>query len=226
MLEANPRTAVVLNAGGPIETAWADDAAALLMVWYPGEEGEPALADILSGVAEPGGRLPITFPRQLKDNPTYGEFYPGQDGVVRYGEGVLVGYRHYDQAGIEPAFAFGHGLGYTSFELGAVTADEDGDEVVVAVAVTNTGERRGAEVVQLYVSDVESTVPRPVKELKAFAKVSLDPGESTTVTLTLGDRAFAFWDASVGDWAAERGEFELHVGTSSVAIECTVRITR
>jgi beta-glucosidase len=224
VLAANPRTAVVLNAGGPIETPWADRAAAVLMTWYPGEEGAPALADIVSGVAEPSGRLPITFPRRLEDNPTHGAYYPGSGGVVRYGEGMFVGYRHYDASGISPAYPFGHGLGYTTFEFGSATADVDGTDVVVTVPVTNTGRRRGSAVVQLYVADVESSVPRPAKELKAFDKTSLDAGETTSVTLTLDERSFAYWDEAAGGWTVEPGEFDLVIGASSADVRATVRV--
>jgi beta-glucosidase len=214
VLEANPRTAVVINAGAPVETAWADDAGAVLMLWYPGEEGGPALADIVTGAVEPSGRLPITFPRRLEDGATEG-WYPGADGKVTYGEGLLVGYRHFDANAVEPAFAFGHGLSYTTFDYGAPTVEVDGHRATVTLPLTNTGSRRGTEVVQLYVRDVEASVPRPEQELKAFAKVALDAGETAVVTLALDERAFAFWDVSTHHWLIEPGRFELFVGASS-----------
>lgn len=215
VLAVNPRTVVVLNAGAPVETPWASEAGALLVLWYPGEEGAPALADILTGAADPGGRLPITFPQRLEDVPTQGRWYPGSDGKVVYGEGVFVGYRHYDRNRVDPAFAFGHGLSYTTFEYGEPVLEMHERQVRVTVPVTNTGRRPGSEVVQLYVSDVEASVERPPKELKAFAKVSLDAGEVANVELELNDRSFAFWDERTHGWVAEPGEFELLMGASS-----------
>ncbi len=224
VLAANPRTVVVVNAGSPVEMPWLADTAAVVMAWYPGEEGAPALADILTGALDPGGRLPVTFPRRLEDTPAHG-FYPGSEGKVVYGEGILVGYRHFDTEDIEPEFCFGHGLSYTTFAYGDPVV-ADGASVVVRVPVTNTGDRRGSEVVQLYVADPESSVARPDQELKAFAKVALDPGETETVTLTLDDRAFAFWDEPAGAWKVEPGPFELRIGSSSRAVHHRVRVDR
>lgn len=225
VLAANPRTAVVVNAGAPIETPWADQTGALVMLWYPGEEGAPALADIVTGAAEATGRLPITFPRRLEDSATQ-DWYPGSDGSVRYGEGVFVGYRHFDAHEVEPAFCFGHGLSYTTFDYGEPTATLDGPGVTVTVPVTNTGSRAGSEVVQLYVSDLEASVPRPRRELKAFAKVTLEPGDTAVVRLELDERSFAFWDEATHDWLSEPGEFELHLGSSSRHPRRRVRIRR
>ena len=224
VLATNPRTAVVINAGAPVETPWAPDAGALLMLWYPGEEGASALADVVTGVADAGGRLPITFPAQLKDSATH-NWYPGSGGKVTYGEGVFVGYRHFDSNDVGPAFCFGHGLSYTTFEYGEPTVDVDGNRATVTLPLTNRGERRGSDVVQLYVGDVEASVPRPSKELKAFAKVELDPGESASVRLELDERSFAFWDEAAHDWVVEPGEFELHIGASSRDIRRQIRIT-
>ncbi len=225
VLEANPRTAVVINAGAPVQTPWADAAAAVVMLWYPGEEGAPALADIVTGAAEPGGRLPITFPARLEDSATHA-WYPGSEGKVVYGEGVLVGYRHFDANHIEPAFCFGHGLSYTTFAYDEPTVEVEGPHVTVTVPVTNTGARRGSEVVQLYVSDLEATVSRPERELKAFAKVKLDSGETASVRLELDQRSFAFWDEISDDWVVEPGEFDLHLGSSSRDLRRRVRIER
>jgi len=225
VLEVNPRTAVIINAGAPVETPWADSAAAVLMAWYPGEEGAPALADIVTGVTEPSGRLPITFPRHLDDGATHG-WYPGADGKVVYGEGVFVGYRHFDAHDVEPAFCFGHGLSYTTFDYGEATFETHGDRVTVRVPVTNTGSRQGSEVVQLYVGDVEASVSRPVQELKAFAKVELGPGETRAVSLELDERSFAFWDEASHGWLVEPGGFDLHIGSSSRAIHRSLRIER
>ncbi len=240
---ANPRTAVVVNAGAPVTTDWAEVAPAVLAVWFGGQEMGPALIDVVFGATDPGGRLPTTFPERLEHNPSYGNF-PGEAGQVRYGEGVLVGYRWYEARGIRPSFAFGHGLSYTTFTIGAPrvssTAVAAGDTVVVEVDVTNIGERRGAEVVQCYVAPREPRVVRPVKELAAFAKVWLDPGERATVSLELGERAFAYWqpetdrpapdpltagvpffttpDAPAPGWRVDPGTYDLHVGRSSTDI--------
>ena len=181
------------------------------------------MADILTGAADPGGRLPITFPARLEDGATYG-FYPGSEGRVVYGEGLLIGYRHFDAAGVDPAYCFGHGLSFTTFERGEPTVEVTGSHVVVTITVTNTGSRRGSDVVQLYVGDVESSVPRPVKELKAFAKVELDPGETATVRLELWERDFSFWDEGSHTWRLEAGEFDLYVGASSMAIDHRARL--
>jgi beta-glucosidase len=225
VLEANPRTVLVVNAGAPVAMPWADQAAAVLMVWYPGEEGAAALADILTGAAEPGGRLPITFPRRMEDVAAW-QAYPGADGRAEYGEGVLVGYRQFDSDGTEPAFCFGHGLGYTTFEYGEPRLDGHGDDVTVSVTVTNTGSRRGSEVVQLYVGGGPAPVPRPEQELRAFTKVTLDAGESRDAVLRLDARAFSYWDTDVADWVAPAGRYELRLGASSRDIRRRVEVNR
>ena len=217
----NPATVVVVNAASPVEMPWADDVAAIMQAWFPGEEWGNALADVLSGDVSPSGKLPTTIPVRLEDTPAFTN-YPGERGQVRYGEGVFVGYRWYDTRLIEPRFCFGHGLSYTTFELGAPTWDGD----AVNVRVTNTGPVRGAETVQCYVHDAEASVARPQQELKAFAKVWLDPGESRDIRLPLDDRAFAFWDVAVHDWTVEPGAFELRIGTSSRAIAHRLTIER
>jgi beta-glucosidase len=207
---ANPRTVVVVNAASPVAMPWCDDVAAVVQAWFPGEEWGNALADVLSGDVPPSGKLPVTIPHRIEDTPAFTS-YPGERGQVRYGEGVFVGYRWYDTRGIEPRFCFGHGLSYTTFELGEPALEGD----VVRVPVTNTGAVRGAEVVQCYVTDREASVARPAQELKAFAKVWLDPGETQVAELRLDDRAFAFWDAGTHAWTVEPGEFEIRIGTSS-----------
>ena len=207
---ANPCTVVVVNAASPVEMPWCDDVAAVLQAWFPGEEWGNALADVLSGDVSPSGKLPTTFAHRLEDTPAFTN-YPGERGQVRYGEGVFVGYRWYDVRDIEPQFCFGHGLSYTTFAIGEpVWVGES-----LRLRVTNTGSCAGAEVVQCYVRDVEASVARPVQELKAFAKVTLDPGQSEDVVLELGPRSFAFWDVAARDWLVEPGDFELLVGTSS-----------
>ena len=220
---ANPRTVVVVNAGAPVAMPWAEEVAAIVGLGLPGQEGGAALADVLSGDTAPSGKLPTTIPHRLEDTPAFAS-YPGADGEVHYTEGVLCGHRWYDTHGIDPQFCFGHGLSYTTFAIGE--PEWDAAASVVRVPVTNTGNRRGAEVVQVYVHDVEASVARPVQELGAFAKVGLDPGETATVDLPLADRAFAFWDVGIGDWRVEPGAFELRVGTSSRAIHHVVTVTR
>jgi beta-glucosidase len=212
---ANPRTVVVLNVGAPVQTPWASSAAAVLNCWYPGEEGAPALARILAGDVDPGGRLPITFPVRIEDTPTYGAWYPGSEGRVTYGEGVFVGYRHFDARAIEPAFAFGHGLSYTTFEYGELHVSVAQRRVRVTLSVTNSGRRDGSDVVQLYVHEVSPRVERPEKELKAFEKVHLAAGASCDVCFDLEERAFSYWDESTHQWALASGEFEVLVAASS-----------
>ena len=219
---ANPRTIVVLQTGGPVEMPWLGNVAAVLEAWYPGQEAGNAIADVLLGKAEPGGRLPQSFPVKWADNPSHSqdrEVYPGLDGKVRYAEGVFIGYRHYDKHGIAPLFPFGFGLSYTRFALADLAIDassfETGGSVTVSVTVANTGERAGSEVVQLYVGDDDASVPRPEKELKAFAKVHLQPGESRRVVLELDDRAFAFYDVKAQHWMVEAGRFTLRVAQSA-----------
>ncbi|MBI1171631.1 beta-glucosidase [bacterium] len=224
VLEANPRTVVVLQTGGPVEMPWIDMAPAVLQAWYPGQEAGNAIADVLFG-DEPGGRLAQTFPRIWADNPTHSqdpEIYPGLNGHVRYEEGVFIGYRHYDRMGTAPLFPFGHGLSYTSFALTDIRASATG----VTATLTNTGARDGSTVVQVYVGDVEASVPRPKKELKGFAKVHLAVGQSQTVTIALEDRAFAFFDVTAGQWRIETGAFEISTGFSATDLRDVTVIER
>jgi beta-glucosidase len=220
----NPNTIVVLQTGAPVTMPWLASVPAVLQAWYPGQECGHAIADVLFGAADPGGRLPQTFPQRLADDPTQGNplHYPGVEGRVVYDEGVFIGYRHVDRAGTTPLFAFGHGLSYSRFELGALTLSTTtlapGGTLQVALDVKNIGARRGHEVVQLYVHDRRASVERPQKELKAFAKVTLAPGQTQRVQLTLDMRSLAFFDEARAAWVAEAGEFELRVGASSVDI--------
>lgn len=230
---ANPRTIVVLQTGGPIEMPWLGEVAGVLEAWYPGQEAGNAIADVLLGKAEPGGRLPQTFPQRWADNPTQSQdrqVYPGQDGKVRYEEGVFIGYRHYDRHGIAPMFPFGFGLSYTRFDWSHVTVDahefEGGGKVSVSLTVENTGERTGSDVVQLYVSDPEASVPRPRRELKGFEKLTLAPGERRRVTLDLDDRAFAFYSEAARHWVVEPGRFILSVAHNAADPGFTVEINR
>jgi beta-glucosidase len=229
----NPRTVVVVNAASPVSMDWADDAGAVMQCWFAGEEWGHALADVLSGDLTPSGKLPTTLPVRIEDTPAYTS-YPGEHGQVRYGEGVFVGYRWYDTRHIAPRFCFGHGLSYTTFTLDPprLSATDlrasgllDGERVRVVVGVHNTGTRRGAEVVQCYVHDVHASVARPAQELKAFAKVWLDPQTGADATLELDRRAFAFWDVDSAGWVVEPGEFEVRIGTSSRAIVHRIVIT-
>ena len=184
-------------------------------------------------LAEPGGRLPQSFPVRWNDNPVHSqdrEIYPGLNGKVRYEEGVFIGYRHYDRTGIEPMFPFGFGLSYTSFEVSDLAIDETGfdidGKVTAWVGVTNTGARRGSEVVQLYVGDEASSVPRPVKELKAFEKVTLEPGEGKRLRFDLSARDFAFFDVAGHRWLVEPGAFNILIGTSATDIKLSAQVRR
>ncbi|GAP06216.1 MAG TPA: beta-D-glucoside glucohydrolase [Anaerolinea thermolimosa] len=224
--QANPHTIVVLNAGSPVEMPWADQVPAIVEAYYPGQEGGNAIARILLGEVNPSGKLTVTFPRRLEDTPAYIN-YPGGREVI-YGEGIFVGYRYYDKKDIQPLFPFGHGLSYTTFEYRDLTLPQEariGESVEVSVTVKNTGSIAGKEVVQLYVCDPESSLARPPKELKGFAKVALAPGESKTVKFTLDSRAFAFYDPYQSRWVVERGQFEILVGSSSRDIRLKASLT-
>ena len=222
VLAANPRTVVVVNAGCQVDMPWSDRAAAIVYAWFPGQEFGNALADVLLGNAEPGGRLPVTIARTQRDYGSLGTT-PDDDNRLEYREGANVGYRHFDSAGIEPRFCFGHGLGYTdwayeSLELGptpTVAQLEAGQLLEVRVRVGNAGSRPGKEVIQLYVADSEASVYRPPRELRAFATVRLSPGESREVVFALDRRAFAYWDSGRHAWTIEPGRFEIQVGRSS-----------
>ncbi|MFJ4297723.1 glycoside hydrolase family 3 protein [Curtobacterium sp. NPDC089689] len=209
---ANPNTVVVVNAGSPVEMPWRDDVAAVLLTWFGGQEYGNALADVLTGAAEPGGRLPTTWPATLADVPVSN--VTPVDGKVAYDEGVHIGYRAWLRAGTEPAYPFGHGLGYTTWTIDGVAATpavRGGDAVIVTATVANTGARAGKHVVQVYASRADSVVDRPVRWLVGFAPVRLDAGASTEVSIEVPARAFAHWD---GAWSYEPGTFTLHVGAS------------
>lgn len=225
----NARTVVVLQTGGPVEMPWVGDCAALLQAWYPGQEAGHAIADVLFGDVEPGGRLPQTFPVRWQDNPTWSqdaEVYPGLDGRVRYEEGVFIGYRHYDAQGITPLFPFGFGLSYTRFALSDLAVVAHGDGVRVTAWVTNTGARAGSTVVQIYVGDHAAPVPVPVRALKGFAKVCLEAGAGAAVTVDLSARDFAWFDAGAGCWKVSAGDFTIEAGFSVAEILGQVRVTR
>jgi beta-glucosidase len=254
VLAANPNTVVVVNAGAPVTMDWADQARAVLQIWFGGQEMANALVDVLTGAGEPGGRLPTTIPLRLEHNPSFGNF-PAEQSHLRYGEGVLVGYRWYEARHLPTRFPFGHGLSYTNFVLGAPRLSSHefnpGDRLTVAVPVTNSGDRPGAEVVQCYVAPRSPKVTRPPKELKAFAKISLGPGETGEVSFELDDRSFAYWYPGDRDfaalsrrlaeqhplrpgsrerrtdpsWLVDAGDYELHIGRSSDDIAHVVPLT-
>lgn len=230
-----PNTIVVLHNGSPVEMPWADQVKGIVEAYLSGQAVGAAVVDILFGKVNPSAKLPETFPYKLEDNPSY-LYYLGEGDKVEYREGVFVGYRYYDTKKMDVRFPFGYGLSYTTFAYSnlKLSAEQikDTDTLTVSVDVTNTGSMAGKEVVQLYVSDVESTVIRPVKELKGFDKVDLQPGETKTVTFTLGKRAFAYWNTQIHDWHVESGEFRILVGKSSrdiqleetVTVESTVKL--
>ena len=215
---ANPRTVVVVNAGCQMDLAWSDSVSAIIYAWLPGQEFGNALADVLVGIAEPGGRLPVTIARREADYPAF-DTTPAANHELVYREGVNLGYRGFDAAGIEPRFAFGHGLGYTTFEYEEVTVTADGlaegEPLELRVRIRNTGTRAGKEVIQIYVADLESTVQRPVRELKGFAAVRLEPGETKEVAMALEDRDLAYWDVERHSWRIEPGRFDIEIGHSS-----------
>jgi beta-glucosidase len=219
ILAANPRTVVAINAGAPMAMPWIDKAPAVLLTWLPGEEGPDVLGDILFGRVAPSGRLPVTFPKRIEDNPSY-PYYPGGD-QSHYGEGLFVGYRHYDAAGIEPLFAFGHGLTYTRFtytQLDVPARASRGSPVTIQATITNVGDRAGAETPQLYLAAVAPRLPGPPKALKGFEKVELEPGESRVVSFTLTDQDFASFDPDVGQWLIDEGRYQVLIGASAADI--------
>ena len=215
LVDANPNVVVVLSNGGVVALPFARKVPAILEAWLLGQAGGSATADVLYGDVNPSGRLAETIPLRLEDTPAYGSF-PGEHGHVRYGEGLLVGYRWYDEKQLAVRYPFGHGLSYTTFSYGEAVAAvrEDGD-IVVMVPVTNTGSVAGREVVQAYTSLSGSAVQRPPHELKAFASVQLDPGETVSATLRIRRSELAYWDVRVDRWVVEGGEYVIDVGASS-----------
>ncbi len=226
--EANKNLVVVLISGNAMAMPWVEDVPAIVESWFLGSEAGNALAAILVGDVNPSGKLPFTFPKKLEDNSAHsvGEF-PGSNGQVNYKEGIFVGYRWHEKQKIEPLFCFGHGLSYTTFEYGKVTADKkemtSSDKITFTVYVKNTGTREGAEIVQLYISDLKSSLPRPVKELKGFEKISLQPGENIKVEFTVDKSDLSFFDSARHEWVAEPGEFEAIIGASSSDVKGKIR---
>jgi beta-glucosidase len=204
---------------------WLDEVPVVLEAYYPGQEGREAIARVIFGDVNPSGKLPETFPKRLQDNHSHG-FFPGQKRRVSYGEGIYVGYRHYDTKDIEPLFPFGHGLSYTEFEYNNLRIEQNkGGNVRITLDVKNVGISAGAEVVQLYVRDIEASVDRPDKELKAFAKIELLPSQTKQVELFLSKDAFAFYSPIQKRWVIEPGEFELLIGSSSRDIRLRDKIS-
>ncbi|KER69965.1 beta-glucosidase [Burkholderia cepacia] len=228
--EVNRNTVVVLQTGGPVEMPWLDSVRAVLQIWYPGQELGHVAADILFGSAEPGGRLPLTFPKFLEDGyPIHGNpsIYPGVGGHVRYDEGVFVGYRHYVTRSVKPLFPFGFGLSYTRFEWGQVSIDKcemDVAGITVAIDVTNVGERLGSEVVQLYVRPLVSDVARPAMELRAFAKLTLHPGMTGRAVMTIGPRDLSYFSIERRTFQADAGDYEVLLAANANDVRRTIRI--
>ncbi len=214
------RTVVVLSHGGVVSLeGWHDEVDAVLEGWLLGQAGGGAIADLLHGLTNPSGHLAETIPLRLEDTPSYVSF-PGEQGHVRYGEGVMVGYRWYETVGRPVRYPFGHGLSYTTFRSTGLAVQATGDDTAqVSVDVTNTGDRTGKHVVQVYVHTTAGPVRRPVRELRAFAKVELAPGETRTVTLDLDRRAFAYWDVRHDRWVVAPGTYAVQVATSSRDVE-------
>lgn len=217
--EANPRTVVVLSNGSPVTMPWLDKVQAVLETYLGGQAWGSAVADLIFGRENPGGKLAESFPAKLEDVPATVNF-PGGTNSVAYAESVYVGYRYYDAAGSNLLFPFGHGMSYTTFEYTGlqVGAPDDEGNVRISLSVRNTGELPGKEIVQIYVRDIEASVFRPEKELKGFAVLHLAPGETATVERILDRRAFSFWDSGAGAWRLEAGDFEILIGASSTDI--------
>ena len=230
VLKANPKTVVVLIGGGAIDmTQWAASTPGIIQAWYPGMEGGNALAGIIYGKVNPSGKLPITFPKTLADAPDHklGDFPNSKDStMVYYNDDIYVGYRYFDTYKIEPQFAFGYGLSYTKFAYSGIQVQNNGmGKATVTFTVTNTGKVAGAEIAQVYVKQEKSLLPRPEKELKAFDKVFLQPGEKKQVTLTLNEDAFKYFNDVTNNWVMENGKFDIMIGGSSRDIKLTATTT-
>ncbi|KAJ9132023.1 Beta-glucosidase [Pleurostoma richardsiae] len=225
VVRANPNTVVVNQSGSPVTMPWADRVPAIIQAWYQGQEAGNALADVLFGLKNPSGKLPCTFPKRLEDAPAYHN-WPGENLDVVYGENNYIGYRHYERVKVAPLFPFGHGLSYTEFEYGRPSLSSkhlvaDGS-IEMIIAVSNIGEVGGAEIVQIYVRDEKSRLPRPEKELVAFEKVFLDAGETKHLRISLDKHAVGYYDTSLRAWIAEEGVFRILIGASSADIRQTI----
>lgn len=228
LAKVNKNIIVVNISGNAVAMPWVNEVPAIIQGWYSGSEAGNALAAVLVGDVNPSGKLPFSFPVKLQDNSAHalGEF-PGSNGQVTYNEGIFVGYRWHDKQKIKPLFSFGHGLSYTTFEYSKVIADKkemtSSENIMISVKVKNTGKREGSEIVQLYISDLKSSLPRPEKELKGFEKVSLMPGEEKTISFTIDKSDLSFFDAGKHAWVAEPGDFEALICASSTDIKSKVR---
>ncbi len=224
VVSANPNTVVVLNTGSPITMPWINEVSAVIEAYYPGMEGGRAIADILFGHVNPSGKLTVSFPKRYEDNPAFLN-YPGTR-KVHYGEGIFVGYRYYDTKGVEPLFPFGHGLSYTCFKYSNISITKNARDMnyTVNVDIKNTGVCTGKEVVQLYIKDIESSLMRPLKELKGFRKIRLSPDEKKRISFTLNERSFSFYNPKQKQWIVEPGEFEILIGSSSRDIHLNSKI--
>jgi beta-glucosidase len=225
---ANPRTCVLVNAGSPVTMDWANEVAALAQIWFGGEQVGEGVADVLLGDVDPGGRLPTTIPRRIEDTPAF-PCYPGEEGHAPYIEGLLVGYRHYDTNGVDPLFCFGHGLSYTQFQLADLDVTvlgrlqssqlppglESEPLVYATLTVQNVGSRRGTQVLQCYVHQVDRHEGEPDQQLRAFEKVILDPADVARVEFRLTERDFARYDDTTSRWVTTPGAYEIRVGRSS-----------
>lgn len=228
VLKANPNTIIVMMGGGPIDMrSWSANAKAIVQAWYPGMEGGNAIAEVLFGDLNPSGKLPMTFPAKLEDSPAHSiaQYPTDENKLIDHKEGIYVGYRYFDTYEIEPAFAFGHGLSYTTFAYEDLQVHHEGGLVNLQLTVKNTGDRRGGEVAQIYVSDQEASVDRPIKELKAFKKVWLEPGASAILLFTLHKSAFSYYDEATESWLLEPGEFTILAGSSSRDIRLQGEVT-
>ncbi|MBR3755220.1 MAG: glycoside hydrolase family 3 C-terminal domain-containing protein [Clostridia bacterium] len=228
ILKVNKNVIVVLAGGSPVEMPWNDGVAAILNSYLGGQAGAGAVADIISGKVNPSGKLPETYPMVYSDTPAYNNF-PGNPATVEYRESIYIGYRYYEKAAKNVRYPFGYGLSYTTFEYSDIkldkTAMSENDTLKVSFTVKNTGSVAGYEIAQLYVADKESTLYRPVKELKGFKKVWLEPGESKEIEIKLCKRAFAFYNVNINDWCVESGEFDILVGASSADIKLTAAVS-
>ena len=227
LTEVNDNVVVVIVSGNAVEMPWIDKVDGVVETWFSGTQTGHALADIIFGDVNPSGKLPFTFPVKLEDNGVHALNAYHKDSLqVEYKEGIFVGYRWAEKHDIKPLFAFGHGLSYTTFEYGEAKCRKYGDGFKVSVDVTNTGKREGKEVVQLYISDEESTLERPVKELKGFKKISLNPGETKNVTFEVEPDMLKYYDPSRGGWVLEPGTFTAHVGAASDDIRTSVQFVK
>ena len=219
--KVNPNVIVVLSCGSPIEMPWTDSAKAILHGYLGGQAGATAVTNLLTGKANPSGKLSESYPLSLEDTPAY-NYFPGREASIEYREGLYIGYRYYDTAAIAVKYPFGYGLSYTTFEYSDLRYDSE----KATFKIKNTGKIAGIEVAQLYVSAKTGGVFRPAKELKGFARVSLEPGESTEVTLTLDERAFSYWNFEKSGWVIESGDYEIMIGASSRDIRLRTTVTR